>query len=94
MASKLLTWTANTEADLAGYKIYRSVGTGPLSLLASVGKVTTYTDNALPTVDTTLGYALTAVDTAGNESAKGVIVTSVVNTNPPQPPTGLTVADL
>lgn len=94
MAGKLLTWTANTESDLAGYKIYRSVGTGPLSLLASVGKVVTYTDNAMPAVDTTLGYALSAVDTAGNESLKGIMVTSAVNVNPPVAPVGLVVADV
>lgn len=94
MAGKLLTWTANTEADLAGYKIWRSISAGPLALLTSVGKVTSYTDNALPNVDTTLGYALSAIDTVGNESAKCPIVTTMVNANPPAVPVGLTVADV
>lgn len=93
MAGKLLTWNANTEADLAGYKIWRSISTGPLALLTSVGKVSTYTDNAMPNNDTTLGYALSAIDTSGNESAKSVVVTTTVNVNPPQIPSGLTVAD-
>jgi fibronectin type 3 domain-containing protein len=86
-----LTWNANTEADLAGYKIYRSIGTGPMTLLASVGKVTTYVDDPLPNIDGDVGYAVTAVDTAGLESFKSATVTKAVNTVPPQAPTGLAV---
>ena len=89
--SCVLTWTANTEPDLAGYKIYRSLATGPLTLLTSVGLVTTYTDATVPNVDETVGYALTAIDTAGNESPKSVIVTKVFNVVPPQAPVGLSL---
>lgn len=91
MAKATLTWNANAESDLAGYKIYRSVGTAPMTLLATVGKVTTYVDDPLPAIDGDIGYALTAYDTAGNESVRSLTVTKTVNAIPPVAPTGLVV---
>lgn len=90
MPQAVLTWNANTESDLAGYKIYRVMGSGPLTLLTTIGKVTTYTDT-LPDVDGDVTYAVSAYDTSGNESPLSVSVTKVLNTNPPQAPTGLVV---
>ncbi len=61
-----LTWDANTEADLAGYKVY--YGTSPSSYNTSIniGNVTTYSltlnDGA------TYYFAVTAYDTSNNES--------------------------
>jgi endoglucanase len=88
----ILTWTANTEPDVAGYKIYRGLDGAPLSLLAAVGKVTTYTD-VLPSANTVAVYSLTAFDTATphNESPRSAEVTKVYDANPPKAPTGLTV---
>lgn len=91
MPQAVLTWNANTELDLAGYKVYRAVGSNPETLFATLGKVTTYTDATLPTVDGNVSYSLTAYDTNGNESQHSVTVTKVLNTNPPAPPTGLVV---
>ena len=99
-ASATLTWTANGEADLAGYKVYRGNGVcavGPLQPLivgtnpVSLGKVTTYTDNTVPTFDGDLCYEITAFDTANNESTRSVRATRVVNLIPPVPPVGLTI---
>jgi hypothetical protein len=63
------TWQANSEADLAGYNVYRSTVSGgnyrrlnPAPLLD-----TTYRDSALQS-DTMYYYAITATDTTGNES--------------------------
>lgn len=92
MAKATLTWNANAEPDLAGYKVYRSVGTAPQSLLVTLGKVTTYVDDPLPAIDGDIGYALTAFDTAGNESIKSLTVTKTVNAIPPVAPSGLAVA--
>lgn len=86
-----LTWTANTEADLAGYKVYRSVDGGPLAFLVTVGKVTTYVDDPLPNIDGDIGYALTALDLSGNESPKSITVIKSINAVPPQAPVGLNV---
>ena len=98
--STILTWTANTESDLAGYKVYRGNGVcavGPLQPLivgtnpVLLGKVTTYTDNTVPTFDGDLCYEITAFDTANNESTRSVRATRAVNLIPPVPPVGLTI---
>ena len=91
MSTATLTWSANTEPDLAGYEIHRAVGTGPLSLLTSVGKVATYVDAAVPNVSQNVSYALKAFDLAGNRSALSATVTKAVDVTPPQAPTGLAV---
>lgn len=65
-----LTWTANAEPDLAGYKIYVGTASGTYSYPGSAfvtGTVTTYTVSNLPK-DQTYFFAMTAYDSAGNES--------------------------
>ena len=98
--SATLTWTANTESDLAGYKVYRGNGVcsvGPLLPLmvsgnpVSLGKVTTYTDPTVPSFDGDLCYEITAFDISNNESLHSLRVTKVINVIPPVPPVGLTV---
>lgn len=87
-ADVTLSWNANTESDLAGYKIYRSTISGRYGAPeATVGKVTTYT-LTLPqlAVDTTYFFAITAVDLAGNESKMSNEVSKVVAALPPPPP--------
>ena len=87
-----LTWSKNTEMDLAGYRVYRrlkgtSFGTAPLATTAS----TSYTDTTLPvTGEDTYYYELRAVDAAGNESA-GTADTPVTTADRTAPavPTGL-----
>ena len=91
MAIAVLTWTANTEIDLAGYKVYRGLDNATPTFLVSVGKVTTYTDASLPSVNSAASYQLSAFDNAGNESIHQVTVTKVYDANPPAPPVGLTV---
>ena len=90
-----LTWNKNAETDMAGFNIYRRLGSKPLPgdvkiNAALVPKDTpTYTDTV--SVDGDYFYEVTAVDTAGNESGFSNFVDIVVNVVPPQPPTGLTV---
>jgi len=65
-----LTWTANGEPDLAGYKIYIGTASGTYSFLGSpfmTGKVTSYTVSNLPKGQTYF-FAISAYDSAGNES--------------------------
>ena len=85
-ASLEVTWTANTESDLAGYEIYDNgilVGTigvmaSPIFTITNIGQgshsiqVDAY-DNAAPP----------------NYSTKSTAVVIMVNTIPPAPPTGL-----
>lgn len=58
-----LVWRANTESDLAGYRIYRD-GT-PIATIG--GNRTTYSDQSVMPA-TMYAYNLTAFDVAGNES--------------------------
>lgn len=69
--SVTLSWSANGESDLAGYKIYWGTSSGNYTASGSptvIGKVTTYTVTGLQR-NTTYFFALSAYDTAGNESA-------------------------
>jgi endoglucanase len=100
-ASATLTWNANTESDLAGYKVYRGNGScsvGPLAPLTVNGiqvtvasPATTYVDNTVPVFDGDLCYEITAFDTSGNESARSNRATKTVNLVPPTAPTGLSI---
>lgn len=82
-----LTWTANTESDLAGYRVYYcSVSTcsetsGNASLLATLGMVTSFN---IGTPATTQYYFLTAVDFSNNESAASALVTYSPPSSVPQ----------
>ncbi|MFY9588801.1 MAG: LamG domain-containing protein, partial [Actinomycetota bacterium] len=76
-----LSWTANSEPDLAGYNIYRSTSPGvptngtPLNadtLLAA--NATSFTDSTASN-GTTYYYAVTAVDTANNKGSSEVFDT-------------------
>jgi len=65
-----LTWTANTESDLAGYKVYVGTASGTYGFPGSaflIGKVTSYTVSNLPKGQTYF-FAISAYDSAGNES--------------------------
>ena len=65
-----LTWAANGEPDLAGYKVYVGTASGTYNFPGSafvIGKVTSYTVSNLPTGQTYF-FAISAYDSAGNES--------------------------
>lgn len=64
-----LIWAPVTNADLAGYNIYRREGNGATAKLNSeLVKSPAYRDSAV-VVGTTYVYSVSAVDTRGNESA-------------------------
>ena len=64
-----LAWNANSETDLAGYKIYKATSSGAYGApVTTLPKTTTsYTVTGLQT-GTTYFFAITAYDNAGNES--------------------------
>jgi len=67
--SVTLTWNANSESDLAGYKVYRGTASGAYGApIASLPTGTTqHVSNGLPVG--TYFFVITAYDQAGNESA-------------------------
>ncbi|TKS57740.1 MAG: hypothetical protein EWM72_03467 [Nitrospira sp.] len=62
-----VAWDANTETDLAGYKIYIGIQPGIYNAPITIGNVTSYSVTNLPT-GKTYYVSVTAYDTAGNES--------------------------
>lgn len=93
----ILDWTANTETDLAGYKVYQSTASGVYTApVATLGKVITYTVTLPARIVSgpqTFYFTLTAYDTAGNESVKSLQVSKTIPALdlPPSAPTGVTV---
>jgi hypothetical protein len=71
--SNELVWDRDTEPDLRGYVVYRSVGGGPFARAAEVA-APAYSDRDVQS-GKTYRYAVSAVDQSGNESAQTQPVT-------------------
>ena len=88
-------WTANTEPDLAGYRLYRSTISGSYSYgegfqFAAFGLVVEsprYAEN----IEGTYYFVLTAVDDEGFESLPSIEQTLSVVNRPPNAPTGCAI---
>ncbi len=80
----MLSWNANTEPDIAGYKIYYGTAPRNYSTTINAGKTTTYTLQTLP-ISTTY-FAVKAYNAAGLESnlSDEVIYTPVTTTTTTQ----------
>src|SRR5690606_5439797 len=77
----VLSWTANTDADLASYRVYGGTSANPTAVLATVtAPAVIYTHTGL-TNGTTYYYHITAVDLVGNESE----ISSEVSATPKAP---------
>jgi fibronectin type 3 domain-containing protein len=72
-ASIELSWDANTEPDLAGYRVYRSTNGGGFEKIADVNEIPAYSDRAVER-GKTYRYAITAIDKSGNESGRSAEV--------------------
>ena len=65
----VLSWNANAELDLAGYKIYYGTASQNYTFVVDAGNVTDYNLHNLNLREEVTYYiALTSYDTAGNES--------------------------
>ncbi len=86
-----LDWNNNTEPDLNGYNVYRSlVSGGPYSKVnGTLVATSNYTDAGL-TAGITYYYVVTAVDLGGYESGYSNQASATPYDNPPAAPTGLT----
>jgi hypothetical protein len=87
-----LAWDANTETDLAGYKLYQSAGpTGTKTLVQTIPKPAT-TTAVTGLVDGNWCWVLTAYDTTGNESGYSNQVCLQADTIAPAAPKALRIA--
>ena len=84
-------WDANTEADLEGYRIYRSTssGTGYVLKGTVLAPATEFTDLNIP--DGTYFWVATAFDTNGNESGYSNELTASLDSTAPVPPQHFTI---
>ena len=77
-----LAWDANTEADLAGYKVYYGTAIRVYGTPTPVGKITAYTITGL--TPGTYYFAITAVNAGGQESGySNEVFTSIADVTPP-----------
>jgi hypothetical protein len=73
-----LTWTANTEPDLAGYNVYRHMANAaPVKINTELIKTPRFPDPGIQP-GTKYFYSVTAVDVRGNESGKSAETSELV----------------
>lgn len=91
----VVSWNANSETDLAGYKVYWGVQSGNYTNVLNVGNVTERIITEYNFLDSTeYFFAITAYDTAGNESGYSPEASVLIefaeepDTTPPDPPGG------
>ncbi len=72
-----LSWDANMEPDLSGYRIYRSVNGGAFEKIAEVTDIPAYSDRGVQT-GRAYRYAVTAFDKSGNESQRSNVVEAAI----------------
>jgi len=91
-ANVQITWNANSDTDLAGYKVYYGTASKTYGAPIDVKNVTSYTLALTPATAATYYFAITAYDTSGNESAKSAEVSLFVpDANAPTIPSGVLV---
>ncbi|MBL7885970.1 MAG: hypothetical protein JNJ52_04425 [Flavobacterium sp.] len=85
-----LAWKANTEKDLAGYRIYRGLKDDDenemLLLNVTPQKETTYVDTFNEKAGTKFIYKILAIDQSFNESEKAILWVQLPDVIPPQAP--------
>lgn len=68
-----LAWQPNTEEDLAGYQVYRSLDGGAAERIAGPVDAPNFSDRTVE-IGKKYSYTITAVDRTGNESARSAAV--------------------
>ena len=85
--SATLTWSANPEADLAGYRVYAAESeVGPWTLVAEPTAATAVIEDVAPG---TTWFAVTAYDASGNESDRSTAISVTPTPSPSGPPAPL-----
>lgn len=87
-------WNANSEPDLAGYRLYQSTSSGVYILGQGNEVLDILAGTMIETInvaDGTWFWVLTAYDTEGNESGPSNEVFKMLDATEPDAPTGLTI---
>ena len=87
------TWTANTEPDMASYRLYRTDGTR--TLLSTIPHPTAtynFSVDVLDDSEGTLVFVLTAIDISDNESLDSSSASFSYDYRCPAKPTGLIIS--
>ncbi len=85
-ASINLAWNANSESDLAGYRIYFGTSSGNYTSSQETGRITRYTLSNL-TEGRTYYIAMSAFDASRNESRRSAEIRGVATNEEPTVPT-------
>jgi fibronectin type 3 domain-containing protein len=72
-----VSWSRDTESDLAGYRVFRSAEGGPFTLVADKLTSPSYSDRAVKS-GARYRYAVSAFDQNQNESARSNPIDVVV----------------
>ncbi len=86
-ATLTLSWNANSEPDIAGYRLYYGPPSAPLSQVTEVTSPTAVVKKL--TKGVTYTFAVSAFNTTGGESALSAPVSATVGTNHRIPPAAL-----
>jgi hypothetical protein len=78
----VLTWSENSEIDLANYLIYADTSANPNILLSTIAAGTVTTAHTGLTIGTKYFYRISAINNVGNESNKTSDVSIVFNNSP------------
>jgi len=108
-AAVTFRWDANTETDLAGYRLYQTDVSGQYvygpgdgtNRVATISVDLSATPAVHPTeyrlenvADGRHYWVLTAYDLSGNESGRSNEVSTVIDSAPPAPPGGLSIWEI
>ncbi|MEK8024248.1 MAG: Ig-like domain-containing protein, partial [Candidatus Hydrogenedentota bacterium] len=86
-----VSWTANNEYDLAGYRIYRSITAGSSHVLIETTSLTSRSHSGLNPADTYY-YVIVAFDSSGNASDTSTEkAIKPLAAQPPAAPTGVAI---
>jgi hypothetical protein len=78
-----LSWEAGRESDLAGYKVWRTIaGKSEFALIASLTAAESSFQDAQVEKNRRYEYAISALDSAGNESPKSEPTRGIMRDNP------------
>jgi hypothetical protein len=89
-ATVRITWDANNEPDVYGYKLYYGTASGgPYSTVIDVGNVTTKDVVISPLAGARFYFALSAYNDAGESSLSDEVNIIVPGTIPPAKPRGI-----